>query len=644
MTQVVDINYQKRKNAHLFNKFETNKHLNITQCQNYIPIYDKFFSLNQTNYNSINLNNKWYISDIKTNKQSNNKSEQDTILEEPVYSYMCKLKHISDDDSYTTSQKCFFKMAPLLDPFKYIIGKYDYTNPELFNLPCFKNGNTIVQDKISNPNNSSYIDGFFSFLSSKLLHNHFFINGIDYYGSFIGMKNNYKINVMDDLDYLIESDFFLKNKDVLYTIQDYSHLIEIEQTDKKPLLKFIEETDINIKSNSCKSILSVKSLKDDIFENLFETTNNLDINKKQITLDDLKNMNMELIDITNSNEFDIYKKDISESEKDIINKSLKSSSDCSSRTSHTNENDEEILEDIEENNMDTSNIDGLEEVEISNPYQSDEDTVWEEVSDEETVEDDEKIWLTLPKFPVQIICTEEFEETFDSLIMDSEFTEDECLAALMQIIMTLITYQKSFSFTHNDLHSNNIMYTETNLKHICYKFNKQIYKVPTFGKLFKIIDFGRAIYKVNGKTFCSDSYQAGGDAAGQYNIEPYFNENKPRLEPNFSFDLCRLACSVFDFIVEDFEMTKKLDSLSPLQRIITEWCIDDNGINVLYKNSGIERYPDFKLYKMIARHVHKHTPQSQLDRPEFKKYLVNSSPKNLQKETIIDIDSIPSYI
>ena len=41
-------------------------------------------------------------------------------------------------------------MAPLLDPFKYIIGKYDYTNIDLFNLPCFKNTN--VHDKISNQN------------------------------------------------------------------------------------------------------------------------------------------------------------------------------------------------------------------------------------------------------------------------------------------------------------------------------------------------------------------------------------------------------------------------------------------------------------------------------------------------------------
>ena len=37
---------------------------------------------------------------------------------------------------------------------------------------------------------------------------------------------------------------------------------------------------------------------------------------------------------------------------------------------------------------------------------------------------------------------------------------------------------------------------------------------------------------------------------------------------------------------------------------------DDNGKNILYKKNGEERYPNFKLYKMIARIVHNHTPEN----------------------------------
>jgi hypothetical protein len=276
----------------------------------------------------------------------------------------------------------------------------------------------------------------------------------------------------------------------------------------------------------------------------------------------------------------------------------------------------------------------------------DDDDEWEDADSDLYSVEEESIMLTFPKFPVQLICMENCENTFDDLIINQKLSDDEWFSALMQIIMILISYQKMFSFTHNDLHTNNIMYIPTNKKFIFYTYKKKTYKVPTFGKIYKLIDFGRAIYKFNGKVFCSDSFQTGGDAATQYNTEPYFNDKKPRLEPNFSFDLCRLACSIFDYVVDDFDMIKNLTSsqntCSPLVKLIVEWCIDDNGINMLYKNNGVERYPDFKLYKMIARYVHKHTPHSQLERKEFNKYLVTNKaiPKN---EFIINIDELPVY-
>ena len=37
--------------------------------------------------------------------------------------------------------------------------------------------------------------------------------------------------------------------------------------------------------------------------------------------------------------------------------------------------------------------------------------------------------------------------------------------------MMLITYQKVFKMTHNDLHTNNIMYIETEKKFLIYKYN-----------------------------------------------------------------------------------------------------------------------------------------------------------------------------
>jgi len=113
-----DINYQKRKNIELFENLEKSE-LAFSNGQNYIPIYNRFFNLNDTNYNSINLNNKHYISNIY-------EQIDDNIFE-------CKLKNINNNK--TKKQPLFFKIAPLLDPIKYLTGKYDLSDQTLFQLP-----------------------------------------------------------------------------------------------------------------------------------------------------------------------------------------------------------------------------------------------------------------------------------------------------------------------------------------------------------------------------------------------------------------------------------------------------------------------------------------------------------------------------
>jgi serine/threonine protein kinase len=298
-----------------------------------------------------------------------------------------------------------------------------------------------------------------------------------------------------------------------------------------------------------------------------------------------------------------------------------------------------------------------EEEEEDEDEEEEEESVWDtEEDDDDDDEDDDSslmsddtvIEATIPNYPVAVICMEHCECTMDKWIHDNEtIPDEEWFAALFQIVMILLTYQKAFSFTHNDLHSNNIMFNTTSHKYLYYMYHKKIYKVPTFGKLFKIIDFGRAIFKFNGQLFCSDAFEQGADASAQYNFEPYFNEKKSRLDPNPSFDLCRLACSLFDYLVEDMDDIADIQRCSPLVRLMVEWCTDDNGINVLYKRDGTERYPDFKLYKMIAKCVHAHTPQAQLDRPMFAAYAIPK--KTFEKDEkkgvmMMNIDSIPSFV
>jgi hypothetical protein len=590
MSGQLNVNYEKRNNLELFKTFRNNKDLSLLKVQNYIPIYNNFFSFNETNYNVINLNNKFYISSLL--KQVENRENVFTSI----------LKNTVNET--TLEKEIFIKYAPLIDPFKYLVGKYNINDDKLFKLPKFNSTDKDVHYKFIDKNNSSYIDSLFSFLSSKIIHKYNFIHGVDYYGSFLAIKSNYKVNIIDDIEYLCKSDYFNKYKNVDFKVDDFNFLLDnVIDSRKKP-----------IKIDNEISLFPVETIDDSLFEDLFDT--------KLITLDDLKNNSLELIDVTNSSDFSL--------KQDNKSTTIKSSSTCSSRSSHTSVSDEyqeEEFEELEENYDDDENVEDEED--------GDEDS-------ENSEDSVDKINATIPKFPVNLICMENCESTLDDLIINNELNNDEWFSALMQVIMILITYQKCFSFTHNDLHTNNIMYNKTEKKYIYYHYNKKYYKVPTFGRIFKIIDFGRSIYTYNEILFCSDSFEHGGDASTQYNFEPYFNNKKPRLEPNYSFDLCRLACSIFDYLIDDLDDIKDLNSCSNIIKLIVDWCTDDNNMNILYKTNGAERYPEFKLYKMISRCVHKHTPHAQLERKEFSSYLVKRSdlPK---KFTLVNVDEMPIF-
>ena len=568
-----DLFYKKNNNVDLFNYLEKNGFSNI---QNYIPLYSQFFNIDENNFNTINLNNKYSITKV-INRDNNNNFD---------------IK-VMDNSNNIIKCKSFFKFSPLLDPIKFMVGKYKHMHvEELCCLP--KPNDNKCCKKVLDANNSAYVDSFFSYLSSKLMNTSGFIHGTNFYGSFLSIQTKFHLNVYDDLEYLYDSNFYHKNKDSLFEVQDIDEekllFSDTRNYRKKINLENTEEIDIE-----CETI------DNNIFEDIFElTTKNLKIHEASLT---------EEYSIENDN------KNKEKSER-------KTNSTCSSRSSNTDE--EESDEDSKSNTENDSSLSNSQMSEYS------------------SMDSEEKVNATIYNFPVQMICLEKLENTLDSLLddEDNELTDNEWKSCLFQIIMMLVTYQKIFNFTHNDLHTNNIMYIKTDRKFINYKLDNVYYRVPTYGKIYKIIDFGRAIYNFNGKTICSDSYHPKGDAATQYNCKPYFNEKKPRLNPNKSFDLCRLGCSLFDYFVEDVDDQHTIKN--PIAKLIMEWTKDDKGRNILYKNNGEERYPEFKLYKMIVRTVHNHIPKTQISKPIFNNFI--SSKKKIKKQKIINIDKMETMV
>ena len=130
----------------------------ISQIQKYNPIFSKLFDDKYIQQlcmlDNISLNNKFHFYDTENVFDS-------------------KTKNI-------ISKNVFIKYSPLLDPIRYMIGKYDIDHT-LTTLPIpYNNNDNNIHHKLIEPNNASYVDSFFSFLTSKLLDKHNFIHGIDF--------------------------------------------------------------------------------------------------------------------------------------------------------------------------------------------------------------------------------------------------------------------------------------------------------------------------------------------------------------------------------------------------------------------------------------------------------------------------------
>jgi hypothetical protein len=563
------INYRKNKrlilektNDPVYDPFD------ISGIQSFIPLYTRFFDMDDTNFNKVSLNNTFQIRDLSTVYKN------DEIVEKNI----------------------FVKFSPLIDPLNFLRGKYNLETEITRTLPTICSTAESCLPKLVDVNNTAYVDGFFSYLTSMLKDTHGWVHGVEYYGSYLAIQRKFRYNIADDLEFVSSCPFFLTNINKYFTIDEEAANI---------LNQYSGEGSRRNRNKLC--------IEDG----------------GDVTLDF-----EDLVDADSCAETSAVETPFLEYENTVAkNETVDSPSESESESSGS---------ESESTQSDSDSTDSDSESEGSD----DSESVWETESESDTgssslsefEDDEEPIFSYLNNYPVQMIFQEKCAGTIDQLILRRKLNDDQFIDALMQIILILATYQKVFDFTHNDLHTNNIMYIETDIEFLYYKLEGILYKVPTNGRIYKLIDFGRAIYKFGGKLFCSDSFAASGDAATQYNCEPYFNEKKPRVDPNPSFDLSRLGCSLYDFVCRNGEPK------TPLQKLVDHWCNDDYGKNMLYRHNGQTRYPDFKLYKMIARTVNNLVPKDELKSLLFSSKYIFKPEESAADITIMDIDSLPVYM
>ena len=276
----------------------------------------------------------------------------------------------------------------------------------------------------------------------------------------------------------------------------------------------------------------------------------------------------------------------------------------------------EDYDDIKNDKCFNENIDKGFKLEI---YVSDEEESDKEESDNDSDNDSDKeddsfddCIAKLTKIPTQLLFIEKLEGTLEDLL-DENIDEETLSSCIFQISFALTYLQKHYHFTHNDLHINNVMFLKTESKYLYYKYNNLYYRVPTHGYIFKIIDFGRAIFTYHNKVYMNDVFSNYGEAGGQYTypdqVKFKIERERRYINPNYHFDLCRLSMTIIEELDSDRYSEKFL-------KFLNHMCTNNCDL------SFCDMPDDFYLYKSIAKDACNCLPREIITNDIFKSYRV----------------------
>ena len=179
--------------------------------------------MNETNFSYVTFNNNNNLTRILNATDNSNV-------------FTCEL--LSDQGVINSSS--FIKFSPLIDPLHHIT-RSSNSDSYQYNLPNLITGSDVP--RLNLINNSSYVDNFFYYLSSRLSNIICFPHATDYYGSVIGIMKKFQYNIGPDLPYLCESPYFHKNNGTLFELSDDLRYMLGRQSGAQKR--------INIASNDC---------------------------------------------------------------------------------------------------------------------------------------------------------------------------------------------------------------------------------------------------------------------------------------------------------------------------------------------------------------------------------------------------------
>lgn len=577
---------------------------NYAHLQRWYPALDKFILPDTAlSHKTLELPTKYKINQWVSPDETNPKIWNALRALRPIKKDSENTIDVSDVSDPEDVEPCsvFTKIVHLLNPIDVV--KNSYVCPAHPFLPQKESVWKSTLNKLHSNNNQAYVDAVANYVLSRFRELDLTPHCVLSYGSYTAVSKSYHFNISNEFESFRQCRWFWKGMEA-----HNARITLLHKGDKEEFKELCKEI------NRCPFDDEELVLTSDI-----------------LNLDDTKSDDSDTKSI-HSISFDTIEQQASDTVEEAVEvvEELK------------NETDEEVHSLNSESDEELNSLNS-ESDESDGSYESDESSP------------DINIWLEIKDMPVIIINQEAQEGVMDDLLDGDEYGsqwEAQWIAWLFQVVAVLSFLQKAICFTHNDLHSNNIIWRKTDKKYLYYKLKDgATWRVPTYGKIFSLIDFGRSIFKLGKHQWISDDHWPDQDAGDQYNFGPFYDSTKPKCTPNNSFDLCRLAVSLIDGLFDEPPPKKKgkkvpimskegdwtmYETRSQLYNLLWSWTVDDSGQTVFESRDGTEKYDGFELYIHIAQDVHSAVPREQLSKPVFQGFVWKNPVPD--KETVYQLD------
>jgi hypothetical protein len=554
---------------------------------NHIQYYSPYFRsiTKNINDNSI-LKTKYNISNINTNiKYFNEETDiKKTINKLIQINHFDEINNIYElsvnlNNNTETTSDIICKVSPIINP---VILFNDDVNPsDLQDIYETNKIPEVISSEINAENNFAYVESFILYNLSNLTNNNLTPMFPNYYGSINGIAKHYYFNITEYLDDIYGTNRFDKVKN-LFKILYFTEDDEYNNSDLESINfnNSVRETPINSDS-SLSDIEEINNLEEknnsENFFNMIEgklNNNQITKIKNAIPMDDLFN-DLEFVQSNSSEE-------------------------------------------------DNNPIDLFPELDLNN------------IPEEDSFSPNNKnMFICLQNYPVNYCFMEKCSYTLESYLEDEMYhlKNEEWYAIFFQLAYGLAVANKLFNFVHSDLHECNVMFTETEEEFIYYTINDKIYRIPTYGKIVKIIDFARSALKFGNKWILSNHYNENKEAYGIYDIPDengqYTDEDD--IKPNPSFDLVRFFTTISQYVEDNNE---------DVYNFIYKWSYDDDK-----ERNMIDEENEFELYVDIAHNCHNTEPIEFLKDKEFTRFIFTddlNKIKSNMKFNFADCDNLVS--